>query len=74
MSLTDFMAPPVKAEPPAEKAKLTRNGEEVVTLSLRLSRSEWEALVALTTASRTKIQPHIRALIAADFKSRGLRY
>lgn len=69
-SLTDFMtleAPAPKAEKPAQR------GEDTVNLTLRMKRSQWEHLVALTTAERTKIQPYLMNLIGEDFAKRGLR-
>ena len=70
-SLIDFMtleAPAPKAERPAPQ-----RGEDVVNLTLRMKRSQWEHLIALTTAERTKIQPYLMQLIGEDFQRRGLR-
>lgn len=70
-SLTDFMTldlpAPTKTEKPAKQV------EETINLTLRMKRSQWEHLVALTTAERTKIQPYLMGLIASDFQRRGLR-
>lgn len=73
-SLNDFMAPAPAPSKPDRATKPMRGGEELVTLSLRITRSEWEQLLVLTTSERTKIQPYLRELIEADFRRRGLRY
>lgn len=70
-SLSDFLAlpkPETKITPPAQSA------EDTINLSLRITRSQWEALLLLTTAERTKIQPFLRGLLADEFERRGLRF
>lgn len=72
--MTDFM---VTAVPTlvVEKPKLVnKQGEEIITLSVRVTRSQWENLMGLMTAERLKIQPYFKELVKADFERRGLRF
>lgn len=71
-SLTDFMpkaSTPVKSAPAPSK-----DGEEIKGITIRLKRSQWEHMAAMTMTERTKIQPYIIGLIQADFEKRGLRF
>ena len=68
---TDFAAP---AAPARKVNKLTRNGEEMVTISVRITRSEWLNLLAHTARERTKIQPYVVAMLRDDFKAKGLPF
>lgn len=70
-SLSAFM---LKA-PEAEPVKATKSGppgEDLVALSFRMPRSTWQAVVALTTSERTKIQRYLLNLVKEDFARRGL--
>jgi hypothetical protein len=74
-SLTDFMTPaPAATAPAAQPLKPAKQGEEIKNLTVRMTRSQWEHVVALTTTERLKIQPYIIKLIEDDFERRGLRF
>lgn len=71
-SLTEFMP---KAPAPAKaKPEPSKGGEEMKGITLRLKRSQWQSLVAMTTLEGVKIQPYMLELIRADFERRGLRF
>ncbi len=72
-SLSDFLqspAPVVKTKP----EPVTKGGEEIKGITIRLKQTEWQHMVELTMTERTKIQPYILGLIQADFEKRGLRF
>lgn len=69
-SLTSFMTQAVT--PKAEKS--AKQHKDVKNITIRPNFAQWEALVGLTTSERTKIQPYVLSLIAADFERRGLRW
>lgn len=71
-SLSNFAEPsaPVAPAPKPEK----HEGEVIVNMTFRLPESKWHSLVALTQAERTKIQPFLQGLVAAEFERRGLRF
>ena len=69
-SLNDFMAPPpVQTKQP----KAASTSEEIKGITIRLTRSQWLNMIAMTAADGTKIQPYILGLVQADFDRRGLR-
>lgn len=70
-SLGDFNAPAIKT---ATTPKPTRNGEELVAISIRMTRSEWLNLVAYTARERTKIQPYVLGLVRSDLAAKGLPF
>lgn len=72
-SLTDFMTP-AAAAPEIQPHKPAKQGEEIKNLTVRMTRSQWEHVIALTTTERLKIQPYIIKLIEDDFERRGLRF
>jgi hypothetical protein len=69
-SLLDFM----KVPPPVREEKPAKLPGDVVNLTLRMNRVQWEHVIHLTTAERTKIQRYVMGLIEADFAKRGLRF
>lgn len=70
-SLNEFMP---KTPAPAKTTKVpSKDGEEIKGITLRLKRSQWQSLVAMTTLEGIKIQPYMLELIRADFEKRGLR-
>ena len=71
-SLSEFKAKP--QEMASETAKPIKDGEEIKGITLRLKRSQWQNMVAMTTSEGIKIQPFILALIEAEFEKRGLRF
>jgi hypothetical protein len=72
-SLSDFMIGSEPSKASIKRAKAANEGV-VKNLTLRTSFGQWEAMIALTTSERTKIQHYLLALIEADFASRGLRW
>jgi hypothetical protein len=66
-SLSEFKARIVEPKP-TPPLRVIKN------ITIRPTIAQWEALIAMTTAERTKIQPYVMELMAADFARRGLRW
>lgn len=49
-------------------------GDDAKGISIRMQRSQWACLMAVTVAQNTKIQPYLVSLIQADFDKRGLPF
>ena len=71
-SLNEFAEKSTEKESTADKP--LKDGEAMKGITLRLKRSQWQSLVAMTNLDSIKIQPYMLSLIKADFDRRGLDF
>ena len=60
--------------PQPKALKESRAVKEIKNITWRISISQWESLVGLTTSERLKFQTYLDQLVQEDFERRGLRW